>query len=115
MASRRRREEVDGTRRRPATTPEELENEMIGLAFDATRRRIQDGDASSQEIVHFLKLGSSREKLEQQRIEHENELTKVKIEAAAGQQRIEALYADAINAMRSYAGQPPLEPDDDEG
>lgn len=114
MAARRRSEEAEGTRRRPATTPEARENEMVAMAFDATERRIKNGDASSQELVHFLKLGSSRERLEQQRLEHENELTRVKIEAAAGQKRIEELYANAIDAMRSYSGQAPLDRDDDE-
>jgi hypothetical protein len=49
-------------------------------------------------------MGSSRERLEQQRIEHENKLLQVKREAIASQQRIEELYMDAIHAMRSYAG-----------
>lgn len=53
-------------------------------------------------ITHFLKMGSTRERLEQKRIEHENELLQVKREAIASQQRIEELYIDAIQAMRSY-------------
>lgn len=109
MAARRRRDEASESRRKPATTPEELENEMISLAFDATRDRIKRGDASSQELTHFLKLGSSRERLEQERLAHENELTRVKIEHMAAQSRIEELYVDAIKAMRSYA--PPSEPE----
>ena len=49
-------------------------------------------------------MGSSRERLEQQRIEHENKLMEVKREQIQSQQRIEELYMDAISAMRSYAG-----------
>ena len=85
---------------------------MISYATDLAEKQIREGTASSQVITHFLKLGSTRERLEQQRLEHENELTRVKIEALESQARIEELYVDAINAMRSYAGELPL-PDDD--
>jgi len=80
------------------------ENELVSKAHDLAEQMIEDGTASSQVITHFLKLGSTRERLEQQRLEHENELTRVKIEAIASQARIEELYRDAITAMRSYAG-----------
>lgn len=77
---------------------------MVSLAHDLAERQIREGSASSQVITHFLKLGSTRERLEQQRLEHENELTRVKIESLESQQRIEELYVDAIKAMRTYAG-----------
>lgn len=80
---------------------------MVSLAHDLAEEQIRSGTASSQVITHFLKLGSTRERLEQQRLEHENELTRVKIEATRAQQRIEELYVDAIKAMRSYAGDEP--------
>lgn len=86
---------------------------MVAMAFDAIEARIRNREASSQELVHFAKLGSSRERLEQQRLEYENKLTQVKIEAAAGQKEIERLYINAITAMRSYSGQAPL-PEEDE-
>jgi hypothetical protein len=114
VPARRRRSEADEPRRKPATTPEARENEMISLATDLAERQIRDGTASSQVISHFLKLGSTRERLEQQRLEHENELTKVKIEQIESQKHIEELYADAIRAMRSYAGNPTEPEDNDE-
>jgi hypothetical protein len=77
---------------------------MVSLAHDLAERQIREGTASSQVITHFLKLGSTRERLEQQRLEHENELTQVKIEATRSQQRMEELYGEAIRAMRSYIG-----------
>jgi hypothetical protein len=82
---------------------------MIALAYDETERRIRAGTATSQELTHFLKLGSSREQLEQQRLVYENELNQVKIAAIASQERVEELYRDALNAMRAYNGQEPLE------
>jgi hypothetical protein len=115
VPARRRRSEPDQTRHRPATTPEGRENEMVSLATDLAERQIREGSASSQVITHFLKLGSTRERLEQQRLEHENELTKVKIEAIESQKRVEELYMEALQAMRSYAGDLPApEPEDDD-
>jgi hypothetical protein len=104
VPARRRRSEPEQTLRKPATTPEHRENELVSQAVDLAERQIRDGTASSQVITHFLKLGSTREKLEQQRLEHENELTRVKIEAIESQKRVEELYMEALTAMRTYAG-----------
>ena len=112
--ARRKTEEVKGRRRKPATTPEARENELISVAHDLAEEQIRTGQASSQVITHFLKLGSSREKLEQQRIEYENELLQVKREAMERADRIESLMTDAVNAMRSYQGDTTAIPDDDD-
>lgn len=93
-------------RLRPATTPEGREKQMVALAYDLVEKRIREGTATSQEVTHFLKLGSSRETLEQERLRHENELTQAKIDAMAAQGRIEELYRDAILAMNTYQGRP---------
>jgi hypothetical protein len=104
VPARRRRSEPDQPRQKPATTPEGRENQLVAQAIDLAERQIQAGTASSQVITHFLKLGSTREQLEQQRLEHENELTRVKIEAIESQKRVEELYMEALQAMRSYSG-----------
>jgi hypothetical protein len=115
VPARRRRSEPQHTRHKPATTPEGRENQLVSAAIDLAERQIQSGSASSQVITHFLKLGSTRERLEQQRLEHENELTRVKIEAVESQKRVEELYKEALDAMRSYSGQlPPPELDVEE-
>lgn len=102
--------------RRPATSAETRELELASQAYDLAEEQIQEGHASSQVITHFLKMGSSRERLEQARITHENELLQVKREAIESQKRVEELYMAALDAMRSYAGQAPAaEDDDDEG
>lgn len=113
MPARRRRKNSDQSPRKPATTPEGRENELVSQAVDLAEQQIRDGTASSQVITHFLKLGSTRERLEQQRLEHENELTRVKIEAIESQKRVEELYLEALQAMRSYAGNLPA-PDSEE-
>jgi hypothetical protein len=43
----------------------------------------------------------------------ENKLLEAKIESMASQKRVEELYSAALNAMRTYAGQEPLESRDD--
>jgi len=114
VPARRRRSETEKTPRKPATTPEARESEVIGLAIDLAEEQIRDGTASSQVITHFLKLGSSREQLEQERLEHENELTRVKIESIESQKRVEEMYLEALNAMRSYSGNPQASDQNDE-
>jgi hypothetical protein len=109
MASRLKTDsEKSRPRRPPATTPEARENQLISKAVDLAERQLSDGTASAQVISHYLKLGSSREKLEQERLVEEIELQKQKRESMASAARVEELYSAAINAMRSYAGQEPL-------
>lgn len=108
MATRRK------AQRPPATTPEGRENQLIDAAVDLAEKQLREGTASSQVISHFLKMGSTRERLEQERLANENLLLGVKMEAIASQQRVEELYGKALNAMRSYAGQEPLDLLDDD-
>lgn len=99
--ARQRTEEVRG---RPAITPEERENELAAAAYDLAEEQIRQGTASSQVITHFLRMGSSRERMEQERMSHEMELMQVKREQLEGQKRIEELYLSALDAMRAYSG-----------
>lgn len=105
MASRRVNESNARPRRPPAKTPEGRENQLVELAVDLAERQLSEGTASSQVISHFLKLGSSREQLEQERLRHENELLKVKKEAIEREAKMEDLFADAIRAMKAYQGE----------
>lgn len=77
---------------------------MIELADQLAERQLREGTASAQVITHYLKLGSSRERLEQAKLSLETELVKAKTEQIAGQQRQEELFAEAIKAMRQYQG-----------
>lgn len=90
--------------RRPATTPEGRENQLISLAADLAERQLVEGTASSQVITHFLKLASTRERLEQERLQRENLLLSAKVDQIASTQKIEVLYEQALSAMRTYAG-----------
>lgn len=104
-----------GPRQRPANTTQGRENQLVALAIDLAEKQMLEGTASAQVISHYLKLGSSREHLEQQRLERENTLLDAKVEAMAAARRIEELYGEALNAMRTYAGQDVERYDDAEG
>jgi hypothetical protein len=95
--------------RRPATTSEGRENQLISLAADLAEKQLVSGTASSQVITHFLKLASTREKLEQERLHRENLLLSAKVDQISSAKRIEELYEKALNAMRDYAGLSPEE------
>lgn len=95
------------TQRPPATTPESRENQLVSLAVELAEKQLAEGTASSQVITHYLKLGSTREKLEQDRIRQENDLLRAKIEAMASAKQVEELYKSALDAMRSYSGDHP--------
>lgn len=90
---------------RPALTPEADENQMISLAMDLVKQRLIDGTASSQETTHFLKLASTKARLEKEILEKQRELITAKTEALQSQKVVEELYVNAIKAMRNYSGQ----------
>lgn len=87
------------------STPEARENQMISLAVDLAEKQLMEGTASSQVITHFLKLATEKERLEREKLEEENKLLKAKTEAIQSQKRIEEMYAQALCAMKQYAGQ----------
>lgn len=89
---------------RPALTPEARENQLISLATDLAEQQLRDGTASSQVITHYLKLGSSKERLDMVAKEEEIKLLKAKTEALKASKDNEKLYKDAIAAMRRYSG-----------
>lgn len=91
-------------RRPPAMSPEERENQLIALAVDLAEQRLIERTASSQEIVHFLRLASTKERLEREKLEQENQLLKAKTESLQSAKRVEELYQNALDAMRSYSG-----------
>ena len=89
---------------RPALTPEARENQMISLAVDLAEQQLREGTASSQVITHYLKLGSTKERIEKEILEKQKELISAKTRALESAERIEELYAEAISAMRRYSG-----------
>lgn len=89
-------------KRRPATTPEARENQLISLAVDLAEKQLSEGTASAQVITHYLKLGSTKERLEKEKLEQENALLRAKTESIRSAEQNMALYEQAIAAMKSY-------------
>ena len=85
---------------RPALSPDAREQQMIALAMDLVEKRLREGTATSQETTHFLKLATSREQLEKEKLELEKELLQAKTENI----RSQAFFEEAIKAMKTYSG-----------
>jgi len=90
---------------RPALSPEARENQMIALAIDLAEKQLIEGTASSQVITHYLKLGSTKERIEKEILEKQKDLIEAKTQSLHTAQKIEEMYGEALNAMRRYSGQ----------
>lgn len=89
---------------KPALSPEARENQMIAYATNLAEKQLREGTASSQVICHYLKLGSSKERLEKRLLEEQVKVAQAKVEMMETAKDIEKLYSDAIDAMRRYSG-----------
>lgn len=89
---------------RPALTPEARENQLISLAVDLAEQQLREGTASSQVITHYLKLGSMRERLEQERLRKEISQIEAKTKALGDSEESKQMYEQALKAMRKYSG-----------
>lgn len=89
---------------RPALTPEARENQLISMAYNLAEQQMLDGTASSQVITHFLKLGTTKAKLEIEKTKKETALLAAKEESLQSTKRIEELYSKALSALRDYGG-----------
>ena len=87
-----------------ALSDEARENQLIAMAYDAVEERIKNGTATSQELVHFLRIGTRKDRLEREILELNKELVKAKTEALQSQKRIEELVTDAMEAFKLYSG-----------
>lgn len=100
-----KQKEPTSRRRRPATSPEARENQLIALAVDLAERQLIEGTASSQVITHYLKLGSTKDRIEKEILEKQKELISAKTETLKSAARVEELYTNALKAMQRYSGQ----------
>lgn len=101
-------------KQRPGMSVEARENQLISLAVDLAEKQLMEGTASSQVITHYLKLGSTKERIEKEILQKQKELIVAKTEALHSAKRIEELYSDALNAMRAYRGEVEIDDEYDE-
>lgn len=90
---------------RPALSPEARENQLVSLAVNLAERQLEDGTASSQVITHYLKLGSTKERIEKEILIEQKKLIEAKTQQLQSAPRMEELCMEALNAMREYSGQ----------
>ncbi len=95
------------TKIKPTISIDARESQLISLATDLAEKQLREGTASSQVITHYLKLGTTRERLEKEKLEEENKLLKAKTENLQSAKRTEELYAEAIKYMQIYSGNAP--------
>lgn len=89
---------------RPGITPESRENQLIAAAINLAEKQLLEGTASSQVIVHYLKLGSTKEKIEREILEKQSSLIDAKIKSMASADNLAKICQDAIDAMKRYSG-----------
>ena len=85
-----------------AETPEARENQMIALAVDLAEKQLTEGTASAQVITHYLKVATTREKIEKEILEKQKDLITAKTDQIKSQATSEELYAEALAAMKRY-------------
>lgn len=96
-------------RGRPVLSPEAYENRLINKTYKAVEKRIESGEATAAELVHFLRQGSIKEQLELEKLKKENELLRAKTESIQAQKEVKELYSEAISAFRRYSGLPSID------
>ena len=88
----------------PAMTPEDREDQLISLAVDLAEQRLRDGTASNQLIAEIMKLGTTKERLQKEKLQRENEMLRAKTKALQAQEQSNQLYSQVLDAIRSYGG-----------
>ena len=89
---------------KPARTVEQREAQMINLALELAEKQLRDGSAPATTVNHYLKLASTREALEVEKLRHETALLEAKKTALVSAEEAEKKYKEAIEAFRTYSG-----------
>lgn len=87
---------------RKASTPDAREQQLVNLAVDLAEQQLRDGTASPSVISHFLKLATTRERLEREILEKQSKLIEAKAEGIVKTKENEQLAKAAIDAMKNY-------------
>lgn len=101
-------------KRPPAMTPEAKEEWMINLAIAQAEKQLAEGNAPAQVVTFYLKLGSTKERIEKEILAKQKDLIEAKTDVLKSTKRMEELYADALQAMRRYSGVQESEEDPEE-
>jgi hypothetical protein len=97
----------------PAKTLEGRNDQLTSAAFDLAERRLHDGTASAQEVVHFLRQGSPAQRHLMEKLEAENELLRARVMDLENRTNRDDIYTKALAAFRGYSGQEAIDPEAD--
>ena len=86
----------------PPFSDEAHENKMISLAMREAQKLMESGEAPPGVILHFVRLGSERSKLEMEKLKAENEMLRAKAKALEAQARTDELFEEALKAFAGY-------------
>lgn len=86
----------------PPFSDEAHEKKMIALAMAQAESLMESGDAPPGVILHFVRLGSERSKLEMEKLRAENEMLQAKTKALEAQARSDELFQRALDAFAGY-------------
>jgi hypothetical protein len=114
MARRNDDEHSAPRRRSPAKTPEERESMLISMAYERAEQQVADGTASSQLLTHFVKAGSTRDRIEKQKLEEEVLVLRKKVETMQSAVDMKNLMEEALDVFKGYQGRAVDDDDDDE-
>lgn len=87
----------------PAKTPQENERRLINLAMQLAEKKLAEGSASSQLICHFLKLATTKEELELEKLRSDIRVADAKEKQLQSYEDIKSLLTGAMDAMKSYS------------
>jgi len=89
---------------KPSKTDKGQEDMLIALAEKEAEKRLRDGTASNSLILHYLREGSEKTKLERQKLESENELLKAKKTTLDIAAKDHDQLARVLDAFKLYSG-----------
>lgn len=88
---------------RPAANPEAREKQMMAAAMKLSYQRLNDGTASSAEIVYWLKQASPQAMLERRNLEMQTQLMEAKIEDIKKAREGNVDYKRVMEAFKGYS------------
>ena len=77
---------------------------MINLALELAEKQLREGTAPATTVNHYLKLASTREQLEVEKLRNETALLEAKKTALVSAEHAEKIAKVAIEAFRTYSG-----------
>ena len=89
--------------RKPATSAQAREDQLIAMAYDEVERRISEGIATGPELVHFLRMGSPKAKLEKELLERELELTTAKTENINPSPNVRTIFSASFSISSAFS------------